>query len=125
MRSKLIKDFQFNLNLSTENALGIWSELERCLQGNNGYGGNTAEIYAYILIPGFTNAWTNPESVIFGEDYKKLTYTAGRNLLQLCKKFSIDNEVKVLIESSNSWKDVWEIDESKFLIVHREHVMVK
>jgi len=116
--------FQFAVNMSTENALEVWSELTDSLHGCHGYGGDVAEIYAYRLLPGFTNAWTNPDSVILGDDYKKLTYTAGRNLLQLCKKFSIDNETKVQIEIGDVFKDVWKIKEDEFNSVHREHVKV-
>ena len=32
-------------------ALGIWSELWMAYYCHNGYGGNTAEIYAYRLMP--------------------------------------------------------------------------
>lgn len=39
------------INLSMVQALGIWSELEAAYYGKNGFGGTTAEIYAYRLQP--------------------------------------------------------------------------
>jgi len=36
-------------NLSMTQVLEIWDELRDCLEGSNGYGGDTAEIYAYRL----------------------------------------------------------------------------
>jgi hypothetical protein len=35
-----------------ESSIGIWYDLERALEGTNGYGGDVAEIYAYRLLPG-------------------------------------------------------------------------
>lgn len=38
-------------NISMVQALDIWSELWQAYFGKNGFGGNTAEIYAYTLMP--------------------------------------------------------------------------
>ncbi len=38
-------------NLSMAQALGVWSELEAAYYGKNGFGSDTAEIYAYRLMP--------------------------------------------------------------------------
>ncbi len=38
-------------NLSVVQALTVWSEFEHALRGTNGYGGDTAEIYAYSVMP--------------------------------------------------------------------------
>lgn len=37
------------LDVSAEDAVGVWHDLERALAGKNGYGGDVAEIYAYRL----------------------------------------------------------------------------
>lgn len=36
-------------NVSMIQALSVWSELEQAYYGDNGFGGDTAEIYAYRL----------------------------------------------------------------------------
>lgn len=38
-------------NLSMRQALSLWSEFESAFRGDNGYSGDTAEIYAYRLMP--------------------------------------------------------------------------
>ena len=38
------------LDLPLMELLRLWSELEQCYHGKNGYGGDTAEIYAYRLM---------------------------------------------------------------------------
>ena len=38
------------INISLPNALRIWAELEAAYYGNNGYGGDTAEIYAHRVL---------------------------------------------------------------------------
>lgn len=38
-------------------ALSIWSELEQAYYGDNAYGGDTAEIYAYRLQPADPKMW--------------------------------------------------------------------
>ena len=37
------------VDLTMRQALSVWSDLESAYYGQNGYGGNTAEIYAYRL----------------------------------------------------------------------------
>ncbi len=37
------------LDIPIRELLAIWSELDDCLHGKNGYGGNDAQIYAYRL----------------------------------------------------------------------------
>ena len=37
--------------ISIDQALDVWSELEAAYYGENGYGGNTAELYVYRLMP--------------------------------------------------------------------------
>ena len=38
-------------NLSMAQALSLWSELERAYYDRNGFGGDTAELYAYRFVP--------------------------------------------------------------------------
>jgi hypothetical protein len=40
-----------DLDLPADSAIGVWHDLERALAGDNGYGGDVAEIYAYRLMP--------------------------------------------------------------------------
>ncbi len=37
-------------HISTVQALSVWAELEAAYRGDNGFGGNTAEIYVYTLM---------------------------------------------------------------------------
>jgi len=45
------------LNMTTKEAMLIYGELTQCLYGKNGFGGDTAEIYAYRLGQMNTNGY--------------------------------------------------------------------
>ncbi len=50
-------------NISIAQALDVWSDLEQAHLGKNGFGGHTAEIYAYRLKP------HNPTALVKGESF--------------------------------------------------------
>lgn len=38
------------MNISMNQAINLWDELHSALQGKNGYGGDTAEVYLYSMM---------------------------------------------------------------------------
>jgi len=107
-------------NISMNQALGIWSELWQAYYGNNGFGGDTAEIYAYRIMPYSPRFKMDPTD----ENDKAAGLMAAKSLYALLKKFSEDNECKIEI-MHGKWnrREIrpWFIEEPFF---HRCHVRV-
>lgn len=73
--------------------MGIWGELVECYHGVNGFGGDTAEIYAYRLCASSPSAANNDERR--REDAVK----ARDALVDLCETFEREwSGVRVLIQ---------------------------
>ncbi len=104
-------------NISMIQALKVWSELWQAYFGENGFGGNTAEIYAYRLQP------RNPifESCIgaFLEEKERLGLQAATSLHALLDKFATDANCSIEVNGKafGSW-----VKEEPF--AHRVHVTV-
>lgn len=79
-----------------EAAVGIWFDLERALEGKNGYGGDVAEIYAYRLLP---EKHLNP--FILGESAtNEIAAIAARNLTWIVRHFiELHRDIEIGIES--------------------------
>ena len=59
----------------------IWAELEEAKRGENGFGGDTAEIYAYRLVTDLASPGTHWDS------RSDLASTAAQRLNDLCQEF--------------------------------------
>jgi hypothetical protein len=68
-------------DLDLDQALGVWFDLERALEGKNGYGGDVAEIYAYRLVP---PRFQHRSTVDAAEELAPLV---GRNMTRLLRRF--------------------------------------
>jgi hypothetical protein len=74
--------------------LSVWFDLERALEGKNGYGGDVAEIYAYRCVPEHLRQHDSHEEAV------KLAQTAGRNLTRLLRHFvELHEDVEIGIET--------------------------
>jgi hypothetical protein len=106
-------------NLSINQALGIWSELEQAYFGQNGFGGDTAEIYAYRLQQYHPGAVLMKEGTVLGDQARQeQADIAGKSLYNLIRKFRDDRECSIEVDGSDP-----EILLRKGL-VHRCHVKV-
>lgn len=83
-------------NLSINQLLDVWNELVRAYYGENGFGGDTAEIYAYQLMPcsplaerGDADAQAHRGAM------------AGQSLRNILLKFSEDFNCSVYINDGN------------------------
>ncbi len=123
-------------SMSTKQTLDVWHELELALQGKNGFGGDTAEIYAYRLTPsnpslegnGIYNALENPRSYSHEEAIEYVNQTR-RDLCDLCRYFEKTTESSVQMVLSrfplNTISlDAWEASGNDMLFVHRVHLQV-
>ncbi len=110
-------------NISMNQALSIWSELWRAYYGKNGFGGDTAEIYAYRLMPYEpVVASDNPqfrETQLFKEHSNVAIVKATSSLYALLTKFQIDADCQITIDDKEI--DEWVKTE---IFDHRCHVRV-
>jgi hypothetical protein len=83
-------------NVSMNQALSIWSELWQAYYGDNSYGSDTAEIYAYRLMP--YSPIFNLKGDTFQESNDELRINAVNSLVALCKKFAQENECVIEID---------------------------
>jgi hypothetical protein len=105
------------MHCATDQALNVWAELEDAYHGANGFGGDTAEIYAYRLMPmspsySITSAYEMPE-------HPQMERRAWSDLIELCAKFQQHRNCKVVID------DVpLEDCDPNGRFIHRSHVQV-
>ena len=121
------EDWIFTCNLNPEQVIDIWDELHLAHNGNANYGGHTSEIYSHRLVGFMPRVHLDSDTKLFPEDALKLYKTAGYNLLQLCRKFTLDYEAVITIEHHDEdnepyWLNVWVMDE--LVLNHRCHVEV-
>jgi hypothetical protein len=109
-KTKKADDDEFQL----DEVLGVWMDLERALEGKNGFGGTVAEIYAYRLIPvRHRDHYVEGVGTVAAEDpwpLAKQAEVAGRNMTRLLRHFvELHEGVEVAIEelSELSESGVW------------------
>lgn len=107
--------------ISVDQALNLWHELELAYREENRYGGDTAEIYAYTLMP-HSPAWArNPDSAIFREDFERLYVNAKGSLCYIIGKFMEKYKCGVTIDDANF--ALWAT--SSVVFSHRCHIQIK
>ena len=102
-------------NISIQQLISLWVNLEDAYNGVNGYGGDTAEIYAYTVqsrSPGYKPGGDG----IFAEDNKELELNASRSLYEVLKLFKLKRDCKIYIEERLLGK--WLLKERFQLRVH-------
>jgi hypothetical protein len=123
-------------NLSMVQALALWSELESAFHGDNSYSGDTAEIYAYRLMPhdplGLSYIDRSRNAVgreifegLAGESARDLLRNAAQSLRALILHFeATHSRTRVLVNAG----DAGMIPAAEWLatnfFTHRIHVQV-
>ncbi len=102
-------------NISITQALAIWSELWRAYHGENGYGGDTAEIYAFTLMPHTPTL----EAPGFKETKQEVGLQTAKSLYTLLVKFQKEQKCKIEIDGKPLGKWFTQI-----AFLHRCHVKV-
>lgn len=106
-------------SISILQALRVWSELEQAYYDDNGYGTDTAEIYAYKLLPNMPSEKTLPVEAL-KEHYWDEYLNAGQALATLCVLFAEQRQCTVLIDDlpCEEWAN------GEFVFQWRVHVKV-
>ena len=106
--------------ISTHQALMLWAQLEDCYSGRNGYGSDTAEIYAYTVMPHSPSFAANPEKAInsplIGECTKEMLLNAAASLVSVVNMFCKHRGCTAEIDgfTPNMW-----ISQESGLFIHR------
>lgn len=85
-------------NISMNQALSVWSELEQAYYGCNGYGGTTAEIYAYRIQSCNPSIAFGKESVFGEQAIREQAEKAGTSLYHLIVKFRADRPCSIDVD---------------------------
>ena len=88
-------------DLTLNQALGVWSELEAAYYGKNGFGGDTAEIYAYRLQP-YRPGVELPNTQLGAEAIAEQAMIAGENLYWLLGKFCEHHGCTAIVDGTEA-----------------------
>lgn len=108
-------------DLSMRQLLSVWHELQAARQGSNGYGGHTAEIYAFRLTQ------LSPTALLASGESE-----LGRQAREKMAQLAVDNLIAVLRLFQEFYPDtvVW-VDDVRFTgnniapNDHRFHVLIR
>lgn len=109
------------MSISQNQLLRLWGELMDAYHGKNGFGSDTAEIYAYTLREDCPSRFLLPEASISKESIAGGNRSAADALAGLCLKFEKDHDCKIRIDrmSIKRWRRFAGSD-----FTHRAHVKV-
>lgn len=85
------------LNLTIAQALSVWTDLVEAEFGKNGFGGDTAEIYAYRLQPCNPSSEGPGQGRLFEDARREQGLIASRNLYELLTHFRDSRGVDVFV----------------------------
>lgn len=102
----------------------LWGDLVECYHGVNGYGSDTAEIYAYRLMPysPLVHSAALKDGVTKDERTEEVNCVAAGALVSLCEEFEQHYDCRIEIDgrSTTSWYMTF-----RESFNHRAHVTVK
>ncbi len=113
------------INLSTRQLLVLWSELDDALHGKNGFGGDTAEIYAHTLLSVNPSADSSVSNRLRKEAKESDAKKAAESLYSVLKLFSKMRDCDIFVENKNLADVPKSYPFGIEPIYHRIHVKVK
>ena len=110
----------------------VWMQLEDALDENNGFGGNVAEVYLYLVTPynpALDRLPLAPEpGSIFHEDWVKREEAAVRTIYEICRMFAQERHATISWEhEADEFVELyWNDDDDGWIYEHghRLHIMV-
>ena len=109
------------INVSIQQLINLWVQLEDAYNDENGYGGTVAEIYAYTLqprTPGYAPNSDNPFRN-FDEKSKEIEFNASKSLYNILTLFKSKRKCVIKIENKRLGK--WLLKER---FNHRLHIEI-
>jgi hypothetical protein len=108
------------INLSTIQLLTLWSELDDALCGENNYGGDVAEIYAYTLQSANPSSGSNAPNSMRDKAQAEDSLKAAKSLHSVLALFSEIRDCTITVGGKEFGDWV-----AKEPFVHRTHITVK
>jgi hypothetical protein len=108
-------------NISMNQALGIWSELWQAYYGDNSYGSDTAEIYAYRLMQYSPALLMPPETHLNQERLREIGRLAAQSLRDIVFMFCKEADCLCSIDGEDC--DTWLAHNPEFS--HRCHIYIR
>lgn len=107
-------------HLSIVQLVELWSRLEQCYYGDDAYGGDTAEIYAYTLQSRSPQLEHQPLTDNAAREKLRLAWQARNTLFEVCVLFASKRGVGIEIDGLPlyDWK------QQVTYLDHRAHVRV-
>jgi len=92
------------VGMEVDDAISVWNDLELALMGENGFGGDVAEIYAYRLVGGFKSPRVDVDAIL-----------AGKNMTTLLRRFvKLHRGISIAIEERSDGFRAIDVDEEEF-----------
>jgi hypothetical protein len=108
------------INLSQQQLLRLWSELDDALYGKNGFGADTAEIYAYTVLPADPTVDSASPAAMREKARRENALQAARTLHSVLVLFSEMRDCVITVDNDKLGK--WLLFEP---FDHRVHVTVR
>jgi hypothetical protein len=108
------------IDLSQRQLLKLWPELDDALYGKNGFGADTAEIYAYTVLPADPSADSASPAAMREEARRENALQAARTLHAVLVLFSEIRDCVITVDDDRlgKWMLTWEFE-------HRVHITVR
>ena len=107
------------IDLPSDQAVDVWYDIERALEGKNGYGGCVAEIYAYRLVPPQLNTRKTLEEA------EEQAPIAGRNMTRILRRFvDLHEGVEIEVDGPGGFRAIDLAAEDFPPFAHRVHLRV-
>ena len=110
--------------ISIEQALEIYDELIDAKNGVHGFGGTTAEIYVFRLMPYSPCYSMQNEGKSWDEENRMIEKKAAEDFHSLCHIFSKKHKVSININGIDMHQWISKIRSEEFRFYHRVHVDV-
>lgn len=107
-------------NISKQQLITLWVELEDAYNGVNGFGSDTAEIYAYTLQPRSPGYEAGSQAPSFLEAHIELELDTSKSLYEVLMLFKEKRQCLIFIEEKRLGK--WLLKER---FHHRLHIRIK
>ncbi len=121
------------MNCSHMQFASVWVQLEDAYRGQHGHGGDTAEIYLYLVqhrAPGCDSAERVPEpGDMFYDEFMDREYDAVNTIYEICRIFANMREALIFWEDEdNEMVELfWHLDDDSWIFNqgHRVYIRVQ
>ncbi len=108
------------IHISILQLLRLWSELDDAYYEKNGFGGDTAEIYAYTLLPAHPSADSDAPERMRNKSKEEDGFQAAKTLLEILNLFAKMRKCVIVVDGRRLGR--WFLQEP---FDYKVHIMIK